>query len=62
MQVTIDLSAGINANQGYLILGSATGRAWVMDIREQNGAGELTIQPATEKLVGRLTKALFNTG
>ena len=60
MQVTIDMSTGINADRGYLILAGATGRAWVMDIREQNGAGELTVQPATEKLVGQLTKALFN--
>jgi hypothetical protein len=31
-----------------------------MDIRERNGAGELIVQPATEKQVGQLTKALFN--
>ncbi len=60
MQVTVDMSEGINADHGYLILGSATGRAWAMDIRERNGAVELVIQPATEKLVGQLTKALFN--
>jgi hypothetical protein len=60
MQVTVDMNAGISADHGYLILGSATGRAWAMDIRERNGAGELIVQPATEKQVGQLTKALFN--
>lgn len=60
MQVTIDMSTGINADRGYLILAGAAGRAWVMDIHEQNGAAELTVQPATDKLVKQLTKGLFN--
>jgi hypothetical protein len=59
MQVIVDMNKGISADHGYLILGSATGRAWLMDIQEQNGAGELVIQPATEELVKQMTEALF---
>lgn len=60
MQVTVDMKEGINADHGYLILGSESGRVWAMDIHEQNGIGELVVQPATEKLVRQLTKVLFN--
>lgn len=61
MRVRMNMSEGLDADQGYLVLGGESGRAWHMDIHARNGDARLVVQPATARLMRQSTKALFRT-
>jgi len=61
LRINIDLTEGPASDQGYLVLGGESGRAWHMDIHARNGDARLVVQPATAKLMRQSTKALFRT-
>lgn len=60
LRVNVNMATGLTSDYGYLTLGGASGRYWLMDINALNGTSMLVVQPMTKALTRKLTRALMN--
>lgn len=59
MNVSVDATAGLVADHGYLILQGKSGRVWLMDIKDMDGSVRLVIQAGAKELLYKASRKLF---
>lgn len=59
MQLKVDFTSGLVADAGYLILKGASGRVWLLEIKEAADEARLLIQSATTDRLKQVSRILF---